>query len=251
MTDAGSSGSGRVDPQCGRKVISFCYRFKYVDGHENVFRFTIDYETLDLIQPETSDYPNWTHLSFHQCPDCPLDEAEHQYCPAAMSLKPLIESFRSFRSFEEADVFVETDHRTYSNHTSLQKAVSSLYGLLMAASGCPILGMFKPMVETHLPFQSHEETTYRMVSMYLTSQYFRYKKGLSTDWDLEDLLTFLKKVEKVNRSFCQRLHAIKEIGGDVSINAIDLLNTLGLMTSFSLNADLMDRMGVIFKEYMV
>ncbi|MDP7421294.1 MAG: hypothetical protein QGH40_05415, partial [bacterium] len=124
-----------------------------------------------------------------------------------------------------------------------------LIGLLMAASECPVLRLFRPMLDTHLPFMNDQETTSRIVSMYLIGQYFRHKRGLETDWELRHLKGFLENVSRVNIHIGKRLHNILKFEGDVSINAISILNTLGQLTCFSLDDDLMDRLGVVFRGY--
>ncbi len=61
-------------------------------------------------------------------------------------------------------------------------------GIYMVTSGCPVMGKLKPMVKFHLPFASGEETSYRMVTMYLLAQFFKYKNGKEPDWDLKNLV---------------------------------------------------------------
>ena len=60
----------------------------------------------------------------------------------------------------------------------VQMGVSSLLGVIMTTSGCPIMAQLKPMVRFHLPFASLEETIFRMVSMHLVAQYLRHQDGV-------------------------------------------------------------------------
>ena len=91
-------------------------------------------------------------------------------------------------SYDVVDVTVESRERLYvKEQISIEHAVSSLLGIIMATSGCKDLDMLKPMVKFPLPFASIEETIYRAASMYLLAQYFRHKRGLVPDWDMAGL----------------------------------------------------------------
>ncbi len=232
-----------------KPYVTICYTYSFEDGCRKQFEIKLDDETLALI-PETDDLPEtWAELSYHQCPACPLNESDYPHCPAALNIAPVIAFFKSFMSYDQVDVNVDTEQRTFRKYLSLQEAVSPLIGLLMAASECPVLRLFRPMLDTHLPFMNDQETTSRIVSMYLIGQYFRHKRGLETDWELRHLKGFLENVSRVNIHIGKRLHNILKFEGDVSINAISILNTLGQLTCFSLDDDLMDRLGVVFRGY--
>lgn len=166
--------------------------------------------------------PEWTRLEHHQCPNCPLSSTEHSVCPIAVNLAGVIEAFRDVISHEEADVEVLTESRKYSAHVNVTHAVGSLIGLYMATSGCPIMDRLKPMVLTHLPFPTTEESIYRSISMYLLAQYFRSKNGMSADWSLEKLGDFFGDIAQVNQAFVKRLTS--HVEKDVSLNAVVLLN---------------------------
>ena len=89
-----------------------------------------------------------------------------------MSLAGLIDLFHDSISYDKVDVSIETESRHYSKNTALHNALASLVGVLLATSGCPVLGKLKPMVRHHLPLASVQETIYRVLSMYLLAQYF-------------------------------------------------------------------------------
>ena len=115
------------------------------------------------------------------------------HCPVALNIQGLVEAFRESRSHESVEVTVTTAERTFSKATTLHEGISSLLGLIMATSGCPIMERLKPMARFHLPFASLEETTYRMLSMYLVAQLFVKRSGGTPDWDLEELGQFLSE----------------------------------------------------------
>src|SRR5262249_45179319 len=79
---------------------------------------------------------------------------------------------------------------------------SSLIGIFMVTSGCPVMNKLRPMVDTHLPFMTSAESTYRVISMYLLAQFFRQRQGRKPDWALEGLLGVLEAAKETNAAFC-------------------------------------------------
>lgn len=231
----------------GRKSIAFRYRFTFASGVEKEFTLHLDSETLALITPPRP-LPEWTRLGFHQCPNCPLKEEESPHCPVAAGLVDIVDAFQDRKSHEAVQVLVESKDRIYAKHTSLQTAASSLIGMYMTTAGCPILSRLRPMVDTHLPFMSSAETTYRMLSMYLVAQYFRSKHGLPADWNLEGLTRLLSEIATVNQAFCQRLNAIPM--KDASVNALVVLSTLGDEARLTLVEHDLEKLERIFKNLM-
>lgn len=231
----------------GRKTIAFRYRFTFANGALKEFTLHLDAETLALITPPRP-LPEWTRLGFRQCPNCPLKEEESPHCPVAVGLVDIVDAFQDRKSHEAVQVLVESKDRIYAKHTSLQTAASSLIGMYMTTAGCPILDRLRPMVDTHLPFMSSAETTYRMLSMYLVAQYFRSKHGLPADWNLEGLTKLLAEIATVNQAFCQRLNAIPM--KDASVNALVILSTLGDEARFSLVEHDLEKLERIFKNLM-
>jgi len=226
--------------------VALAYTFAFGDGSVRRFTARLDYETLGMIAPEKTDLPPWTELSFCKCPNCPLDEAAHPRCPIAVNLVEVVEVFKDSLSYEEVDVRVEAHGRTYVKRTSLQQGVSSLIGIFMVTSGCPILNRLRPMVDTHLPFMSADESTYRMISTYLTAQFFRHKAGKPADWEMKDLLRFLSECRETNSAFCRRLQSLGV--RDASLNAMSILNAMGEITSLSIETFDMNRWQRIFEE---
>ncbi len=230
------------------KLITFHYKFTFGDGREKEFNVNLDKKTLNLIQSGERTYPEWSELKYFKCPNCPLNEREHKCCPIAVNLFELIDSFSGSLSYEEVDVLIETEERKYTKHTSLQKGLSSLIGIFMVTSGCPILEKLKPMVRYHLPFATVEETEYRVLSMYLLAQYFLYKHGKKPDWEFKNLVKIYKDIRIVNENFCKKL---SEIGvEDASINALVKLDVFAGFVSFSLDQDKLDNIELLFNAYL-
>lgn len=234
-------------PAVAPRSITYRYRMTFADGTLKTFAVTLQAESLALVREARASYPEWTRLTFNQCPNCPLHESRHPRCPVAANVVELIEAFGDSPSYEEVDVVVESQNRTYARHTSLQTAVSSLLGLHMVTSGCPILDKLRPMVDMHLPFMNRQETLYRMVTMYLMAQYFRAKNGQPAEWDLEGLTRLLGDIREVNIAFCERLNAI-EIK-DASVNAVVILSTLGDFPSRLITKRDLARLERIFSQH--
>lgn len=228
-------------------VVRFCYKFTFADGTIKTFDVGLDARTLHLLRPKQEAGPPWTELNFFRCPNCPLDERLHRHCPVAVNMAGLVNSFGGSISYEEADVSVGTYARTYEKHTSLQKGLSSLIGIIMVASGCPIMERLKPMVRFHLPLATEEETKYRAMSMYLLAQFFRQRHGKRPDWEMKGLLGIYEEVRTVNKGFFKRLANIKI--QDASINALVILDCFAESITFSLNRDVMEEIELLFDAY--
>ncbi|MFQ5576879.1 MAG: hypothetical protein ACE5G8_07820 [Anaerolineae bacterium] len=153
------------------ETISYEYQFTFDDGVVKIFTVTLNAKTLDIIQDKPVFYPPWTALAHCQCPNCPLKPAQHSCCPIAINLVDLVDFFRDSYSYEKAHILITTATRSYQKHTSLQEGVSSLLGIYMVSSGCPILSKLRPMLRAHIPFSTVTETQYRLLSLYLLAQY--------------------------------------------------------------------------------
>ncbi|NOZ00884.1 MAG: hypothetical protein GXP54_03220 [Deltaproteobacteria bacterium] len=219
------------------RCISFEYLIEFSKDRSHRFRIDLDPDTLELRTSHKGGHlPEWTTLGFGKCRVCPLEETSHTHCPVAVSMVELVDFFKDFVSHWKADVTVSTGDRQYRKRTTVQTLLSSMVGIYMVTSGCPVLDRLRPMVETHLPFSSPQDTVYRTVSMYLFAQYALNKHGLQPDWTLEGLVDFYHDVTEVNSGFCQRLNAIPH-EGDANINALAILNSMALITRMSVEED--------------
>lgn len=228
------------------EVIRIQYKFQSEDGNERAFETILDGKTLELKNDKSPNLPSWTKLTFNQCENCPLGiDVEH--CPVAANLSGLIEAFKFSTSYESVFVVVETPERSYAKQTTVQNALSSLMGIYMVASNCPILDKLRPMVRFHLPFASATETVYRSVTMYLLAQFFKKQKGKKPDWELEKLVEIYKEVSKVNKGMWNRLSAASSY--DANVNALIVLNTFGDALRFSIKKGL-DDLEKLFGSYM-
>jgi hypothetical protein len=204
-----------------------------MDGHEISYRFVIDGgrvehfmlkfhpDTFEVLAPADQP-PEWAALEYEQCDNCSLSPTHAPYCPLARALVDPVTRFADVLSYTPVAVEVETEERTVSFQGSAQDAVSPLFGLLSAASGCPRTAPFRPMARFHLPFASQSETVYRAASMYLLAQYFRYCDGEAVDLGMSGLLDIYTDIEKVNVAVARRLRSAA--AQDSAVNAIILLD---------------------------
>ena len=229
-------------------LIEYRYTFNLQDGTEKAFDVQLDSKTLNMVQQERDDYPEWTQLSCNQCPNCPLSQEEHPRCPIAANMVELSDFFRETVSYEEVDVEIQTQDRRYTKRTSVQQSLSSLLGIYMVTSGCPVMDKLRPMVRFHLPFANLEETTYRALSMYLMAQFFILRNGGRPDWALQNLVRIYEDVQTVNQSFFKRLDQIAN--QDASTNALVILDTFANFVVFSIDESMLDDIEVLFQAYL-
>jgi len=229
-----------------REMLKFKYDIRSENGLKKEFAINLDAVTLRVINEDKTELPEWTKLEFNKCPNCSLDPDKNEYCPVAVSLSPVMAFFKDSLSYESSEIILDTNDRTYSKKTSLQQGVSSMIGIIMVTSGCPVLSRLRPMVRFHLPFANPQETLYRTVSMYLMQQYFHYKKGLEADWDLKGLIEIYKNVHEVNIAFFERLSTLQ--GKDANVNALIILDNFANYVNFNLDNERIIKLETLFGE---
>jgi hypothetical protein len=197
----------------------------------------LDPKTLSLISDEhRHQAPDWTRLTYHQCSNCRLEIDTHPYCPIAVNIMELVETFKNVLSYHNCTVVCETEDRTYSKNTSIMEGLSAIFGVIMATSDCPIMDFLKPMARFHLPFSSVEETTVRTTSMYLLSQYFKFKDRKEIKIDFKTLENHYGQVKLVNEGIIKRISSISS--QDADKNAIVTLHSLSLFLSMEIDYSL-------------
>jgi hypothetical protein len=242
---AGTTGD-RAVPERKADDIKYHYVFKFFDGSSASVEVFLDAETL-AIDTQPGEPPDWARLEYNQCPGCPLDTSRHEYCPIAVNIAHLVSSFGDFSSSETAHIIVMTRQRDYSKSTTVRDGLTSLLGIYMVTSGCPIMEKLKPLVRYHLPFLSLEENVFRVVSMYLLIQYFLMKKGKRPDWGLEKLETIYDHIRRVNAGVAKRIkNAAKK---EASLIALANLDNLASLIPFLVDETL-DRIGASLESYL-
>ncbi len=227
--------------------IRFEYEFTFEDGSQKYFKVVIDEKKLLVKRDNDLLMPEWTKLKNFKCAHCPLDENVTVYCPVAINLVDIIEEFYGCASYDRVEIKIKTEARQYFKKDSLQVGVSSLIGILMVTSGCPIMGKLKPMVKFHLPFATLEETEYRVLSMYLLAQYFLGKRGVPPDWEFENLTRIYEDIRKLNQNVCKRIADLEQ--KDTSINSVVVLNNFADYVSFNIDQKMMDEVEILFNDY--
>jgi len=223
------------------------YKFTLAKGDEKTFKISLDPASLNLIADKHVTYPEWTKLNYEKCSNCPLDPAQHASCPVAINIFEMVSSFKDLTSYDEVDVTVVTDERSYFKRLPLQKGLSGLLGIYMTTNACPIMGYMKPMVRFHLPFATPFETMQRTLSSYLLAQYLRKRRGEKTDWSFKKLRAMYDEIRIVNKAMHKRLRAVGE--GDANLNAIICLDVFAMQTSYLLDADALQELEGLYKTY--
>ena len=214
-------------------MASLVYHFQFPDGRT---------ESLQVVPPAPlrpdAELPPWTELGFEKCSNCPLSAAQSPRCPMAVRFVPLVHLFGRLHSYDDVVARVETDERTVTKRTTVQRVLRSLMGLLAASSDCPRMTFLKPMAHFHLPFSTSEETVFRVVSTYLLGLYFKRKQGGATESGLEGLKQNYRELQQVNAAMAKRMNAIRVEDCDGAINALALLDIFAQSLPESIDHDL-------------
>ncbi len=215
----------------------FDYQFQFEDGFTKNYHIALDPKTLSLIPIKNCHHaPDWIHLKYHQCSNCPLDIDNHLHCPIAANMMELVETFKDVLSYHHCTVVCETEDRTYTKKTSIMEGLSTIFGVIMATSDCPIMDFLKPMARFHLPFSSVEETTVRTASMYLLGQYFKYKNRNDMKIDFKTLENHYGQVKLVNEGIIKRISSVGN--QDADKNAVVTLHSISLFLSMEIDYSL-------------
>ena len=213
---------------------SFVYRFWLPDNSQREFAVGLEPSSLRLVCEKGSELPGWARLDFHKCPNCTLDSRSVEYCPAAAGLVDLVEFFQNISSHEVVDVCVFENDRKHVKRTAVQHLVSSLAGIIISASACPVLGKMRPLIRSYVPFPTPVENVHRVVSLYLLEQHIVLKRGGEPDWGLKGLLNYFIEMEIVIGGLCRRLNSVRVDSGDACLNAINEFNNLGILARLAI-----------------
>ncbi|KZX71463.1 MULTISPECIES: DUF6901 family protein [unclassified Alcanivorax] len=184
--------------------------------------------------PDRFSPPAWAALTYHQCSHCPLDKETHRYCPIALNLAYLLPESALGDSFQTVTVEVDTPQRQYRQTTTLQRALSSLFGLICALSDCPHTRFLRPMARFHLPLSSASETLVRSASLFLLQQHMADR--LDSQDPLAELNARYAALNELNRCFTRRLRGKRT--SDAPINALVLLNVTAREMHWNLEEEL-------------
>jgi hypothetical protein len=222
-----------------KKYFHITYQFKFPDGHKRRYQLTFDKQNTLLIPQQKEMASDWTRLDFYQCSHCPLTVDDHSRCPITVNMEQLITFFKDEISYSDCVAKVITKQRIFVHKVKVQEGLYSIFGLIMATSGCPHMGFLKPMAYFHLPFASVEETVVRSTSLYLLKQYFRLKDSKKPDWKLENLAQHYQQVHLVNAGILDRIRSLKK-KGEADVNALVILDSFAMNLDFKISESLED-----------
>ncbi|MDX2109430.1 MAG: hypothetical protein SFY80_04235 [Verrucomicrobiota bacterium] len=222
----------------------FEYTFELANGRQ--LQFAIDPQRAYTGEIDAADHVEWARLGYHQCPSCPFSTDQVRHCPVAVDIQPIIDAFADIASSDEATVTVRGPEREYKRTCPVQRGLNSMLGLVMATSGCPILGRLRHMANFHLPFSTQEETLFRTVGSYLIRQYFVFRAGGEPDLLLTGLDAQYRELGEVNTSFAERIrHAAPN---DASANAVVLFWSLSFLVNSSLDEQMSEEKGLFASD---
>ena len=230
------------------EIINYHYKLEFSGGKEMIFDINLDKETLDIFE-EQYDLPQWTKRGEFGCKNsnCPLLDSET--CHIAKVVHKQILSFKNIVSTEPVNATLTTDERSFNKRCSIQTAVASITGILMATSGCPVFSKLKPMVRFHLPFASLEETEFRVFSMYLLAQYLRGRKNLSQNHGLHTLKQLYDEIQEINLLAAHKIQEIER--SDATINGLVILYSFGQFVTFDLEENDLTGLENLFKDWLL
>ena len=220
-----------------KSPIRFHYHFIFPDKSVKEYVIELDRNTLSLMRGniQLAD-ADWIQLNFEQCHCCPLTPDVHPFCPIAQNIMELVYQFKDLFSYHDCTVICKAAERSYSKKTSIMEGLSTIFGVIMATSECPVMEFLKPMARFHLPFATIEETTVRTASMYLLAQYFRYKNQPGLKFDFKTLENHYTKVQQVNEGLLKRINRVSS--EDADKNAIITLHSLSQFLSMEIDYSL-------------
>jgi hypothetical protein len=223
------------------------YQFRLPDKTILNFPVVLEQETLQLCENKPDQLPHWAELEYHRCPNCPASFSGEKYCPVASALSTLVTKFETLLSFDTVHLSVYSDAREVRQETTIQRAVASYMGLVMATCGCPNTIFLRPMARYHLPLASEPETIYRAFSMYALAQCFVRMEGKESDDNFQGLQEHYAKLQVVNKALVDRLRAASK--SDSSVNALLNLDVYARAMPYVIE-DSLEEMRYIFTPYL-
>lgn len=188
------------------------YKLSFADASERRLELHLRSDNLIPVAWVPPKPPEWAALEYHKCSNCPLKPSQHAYCPAALNLVQLVQGFNDLDLLDTVKLTVRTADRAVVVSATVQKALGSFIGLLMASSDCPHAAYFRPLARFHLPLATEAETIYRAVTTFAMAQFVRRQAGQEGATDLDGLARIYANLETVNTGLSARLKAAGKDG---------------------------------------
>lgn len=211
----------------------YTYNFHFKDGSHKKFEINLSKEKYEMLRQEQTPPPEWTRLDENKCANCPLNSADVPHCPVAVNLSDLVAFFTDHVSYEEIEINVESDNRNYNKKTDLQDGIQSIYGLIMATSGCPHMNFFKPMAQFHMPFSLPHEAIARTICIYLLQQHYLMEQGKISEVSLRNLEKYYTQINQVNIGIMKRFNQVKM--KDSSKNGVLILDAFATLVTMEVS----------------
>ena len=182
--------------------------YEFTLGGGATWRYDLEFDAQHRLIPSqvTGPLRSWTDLEFQKCPHCPLQAQDSPQCPVARNIDHIVEDSKETVSHTRAQVRVTTPERQYLKECSTQDGLRSLFGLIMACSGCPHLDWLRPLARFHLPFSDADETLFRVLSLQMVESFLARSNA-----SLPDCVAALHQryldVEQVNHAFIRRIRS--------------------------------------------
>lgn len=189
-------------------------------------RFYIEMTGTGTMIPEMATEPGeWTHLTNHMCPGCPL-ESYTRFCPAALALENTLLRFRNQFSYSPVVArSIDNAGRQTQIDGSLQEVGSVFVQLAVFSSGCPVGKHFRPMLKDLRPFATNDELARHLVRQSLLKHRGSVSKAR------KDILDNLEPLHVVFHQLMRRL-------GDASGTGDAVPNSIVRMDAFAMNVSL-------------
>lgn len=205
------------------------YRIVTAGGLAAEFTIRLD-ESGRLREPRCDD-ALWAERVPGGCPDCRAASAK---CLAASAIAPVVERFRDVGSLEQVHAVVRQDDRHCEIRCTAPRALASIMGLLIAASGCHKSMPFRAMALYHQPFATADETLTRAAGFWLLNRWAG--DSLCADSPFDDLIEAWADLEEINQQLSRRLHSICPT--DAAPNGLAFLDALAKIGMMGLESRL-------------
>lgn len=223
------------------------YKLVFADKTEKVLELHLRTDNLTPVAWVPSKPPEWAALENHKCAHCPLDSHKHVYCPAALNLAKLVDECNDMDLLDTVKLVVKTADRVVVVSATVQKALGSFIGLLMASSDCPPASYFRPVARFHLPLANEAETIFRAVSAFAMGQFVRRQAGKEGATSLDGLFEIYADLEIVNAGLSARLKTA-DLDGAIAKSLMEWDVFSGM---FPLRAEeVMEKMRPLFSAYL-
>lgn len=223
------------------------YKLVFEGGKEKLLELHLRSDNLTPVGWVPASPPEWATLENHKCSNCPLEPGKNAYCPATLNLFKLVEECNELDLLDTVKLVVTTADRAVVVSATVQKALGSFIGLLMATSDCPHAAYFRPVARFHLPLANEMETIYRAVTAFAMAQFVRRQAGKEGAADLEGLFDIYKNLETVNTGLSVRLKSAGKEGAiSKSLMEWDVFSGMFPMRA----EEVVDKMRPLFSAYL-